>query len=342
MSPYFQRNLVWREVHKKDFIETILLGLPFPQIFIAQGDIDVDTMTSQSCIVDGQQRMNSIMEFSENLLQVDGRFFKDMDDGEKEAFLRYQVPVIDLEIKASDPRIIDIFKRLNRTFYSLSAIEKMSTEYATVDLMLVAKFLCGVIDYNDEESAEDDPELRSHPFHPAEFDDWARSCDVSSFRELILKQDIFSPQELARVVHLMHVLNVLASVLCGFFARNDKAKELLQMNDVISGCRDELVMRVNRAARLILDLKLEGNFWWTKSNSFSLLVLFAWNIFRLEGYKLDALRHLLVEFSNDTPNKYSIATREGVNDRKQRVERHKELAAFLGLPLEESPILKLY
>lgn len=30
---YFQRNLVWREVHKRDFIETILKGYPFPQIF---------------------------------------------------------------------------------------------------------------------------------------------------------------------------------------------------------------------------------------------------------------------------------------------------------------------
>ena len=33
MSPYFQRNLVWRLVHKVDFIKTILLGYPFPQIF---------------------------------------------------------------------------------------------------------------------------------------------------------------------------------------------------------------------------------------------------------------------------------------------------------------------
>lgn len=34
---YFQRDLVWREIQKKDFIETILLGLPFPQLFISKG-----------------------------------------------------------------------------------------------------------------------------------------------------------------------------------------------------------------------------------------------------------------------------------------------------------------
>lgn len=42
VSPYFQRNLVWREIHKIDFIKTILMGLPFPQIFIANGDINIE------------------------------------------------------------------------------------------------------------------------------------------------------------------------------------------------------------------------------------------------------------------------------------------------------------
>ncbi|WP_341708926.1 DUF262 domain-containing protein, partial [Halopseudomonas sp.] len=57
---YFQRNLVWREVHKIDFIKTILLGLPFPQIFISKGKVDVETMSTVSCIVDGQQRTNAM------------------------------------------------------------------------------------------------------------------------------------------------------------------------------------------------------------------------------------------------------------------------------------------
>ena len=53
MSPYFQRNLVWRQLHKVDFIKTIILGYPFPQIFIAKGAIDLENMLTTSCIVDG-------------------------------------------------------------------------------------------------------------------------------------------------------------------------------------------------------------------------------------------------------------------------------------------------
>ncbi len=74
MSPYFQRNLVWRLVHKVDFIKTILLGYPFPQIFIARGNIDLETMTTTSCIVDGQQRMNSISEYLKDQFKVDNIF----------------------------------------------------------------------------------------------------------------------------------------------------------------------------------------------------------------------------------------------------------------------------
>jgi hypothetical protein len=39
LTPYFQRNLVWRFKHKHDFVETILLGYPIPQIFLAKGGI---------------------------------------------------------------------------------------------------------------------------------------------------------------------------------------------------------------------------------------------------------------------------------------------------------------
>jgi uncharacterized protein with ParB-like and HNH nuclease domain len=63
LAPFFQRNLVWRQIHKIDFIRTILQGYPFPQIFISRGSINVDTMTSVSVIVDGQQRLNAIREF---------------------------------------------------------------------------------------------------------------------------------------------------------------------------------------------------------------------------------------------------------------------------------------
>ncbi|ATO26982.1 hypothetical protein RA13_02280 [Bacillus atrophaeus] len=42
-DPYYQRNFVWDTEHQKEFIRTILLGLPCPMIFVAEGEIDLET-----------------------------------------------------------------------------------------------------------------------------------------------------------------------------------------------------------------------------------------------------------------------------------------------------------
>src|ERR1700684_3934809 len=72
-APYFQRKLVWRIAHKVDFIKTILLGYPFPEIFISRGAIDLQSMQSTSALVDGQQRMTTIREFIEDKFAVDSQ-----------------------------------------------------------------------------------------------------------------------------------------------------------------------------------------------------------------------------------------------------------------------------
>src|SRR3569623_5015 len=92
LSPYFQRNLVWRDGHKRDFIDTILNGYPFPQVFLARGPINLETMEASTCVVDGQQRLTAIREFVGGDLDVNGNHFADLDVKKKEDFLKYEVP----------------------------------------------------------------------------------------------------------------------------------------------------------------------------------------------------------------------------------------------------------
>ncbi len=136
---YFQRNLVWRDIHNKDFIKTILLGYPFPQIFISKGKIDVASMSTVSCIVDGQQRTNAIIKYIDNEFDVDGKYFQDLTETEKSDFLKYEIAVIELDLENDDPKVQEIFQRINRTSNSLTIIEKMASEYSTSEFMLVAK-----------------------------------------------------------------------------------------------------------------------------------------------------------------------------------------------------------
>ncbi|MFT5423983.1 MAG: hypothetical protein ACI89L_001775 [Phycisphaerales bacterium] len=231
LSPYFQRKLVWRQSHKVDFIKTILLGYPFPEVFISRGTIDLEKMASVSGVVDGQQRLNSICEFVENELEVDGKTYSDLSIQERERFLKYEIAVIDLDLDDNDPRVVEIFKRLNRTFYALSAIEKMATEYASVEFMLVAKLLAG--EFRGKAADEDAPDniaierVTDDPTLTQEFVTWANSQDIDAFHRLILESNIFSAYEISRQVHLMFVLNLMATAMVKYYNRNDKAKTLL-------------------------------------------------------------------------------------------------------------------
>jgi hypothetical protein len=56
--PGFQRSFVWRLPDASRFIESLLLGLPVPGIFLAK-----DPDTSKLLVIDGQQRLKSLQFF---------------------------------------------------------------------------------------------------------------------------------------------------------------------------------------------------------------------------------------------------------------------------------------
>lgn len=61
LSPEFQRNPVWQPPQKEYLIETILLDLPVPEIYILNRITSAGESTY--VVVDGQQRLRTILEF---------------------------------------------------------------------------------------------------------------------------------------------------------------------------------------------------------------------------------------------------------------------------------------
>jgi uncharacterized protein with ParB-like and HNH nuclease domain len=214
---YFQRNLVWRETHKKDFIKTILLGFPFPEIFISKGKIDVENMSTVSCIVDGQQRTDAIRGFISNEFEVEGRYYKDLLEDEKSSFLKYEIAVIELDLENDDQRVKEIFQRINRTSNSLTIIEKLASEYSTSEYMLVAKLLTDQIELNTTNNLfKEDPNI------PDSFYVWAKLHRTLKSKKLFTSSSIFSVIEISKKNNLMYVLNIMSSVIGGMYRRNDK------------------------------------------------------------------------------------------------------------------------
>ena len=64
--PPFQRGFVWNRKKASEFVESLLLGLPVPGIFLSREEV-----TNKSMIVDGQQRLETLRSF------YDGKFADD-------------------------------------------------------------------------------------------------------------------------------------------------------------------------------------------------------------------------------------------------------------------------
>ena len=64
VKPELQRKYVWDKIEASRFIESILLGLPVPSIFLAQSG-------SQKLIVDGYQRIMTVYDYIRGIFTTD-------------------------------------------------------------------------------------------------------------------------------------------------------------------------------------------------------------------------------------------------------------------------------
>ena len=327
LAPHFQRKLVWRLAHRVDFLKTILLGFPFPEIFISRGAIDVDKMTSTSFIVDGQQRMTSIKQFIDGKIEVDGRTYMQLSSEEKERFLKYEIAVIDLDIANDDPRVIDIFTRLNRTFYSLTNIERISTEYASSEMILVAKLLAGELtEINSDFDNKDEDIMANDPNLTAEFVQWAKRQKLNNFHNWIIELPIFTKYEISRQVHLMFVLNVISTILVGYYSRNEAITTLLEQYADALPEKDTIVQGLNEAASILVKARFsKDSYWFNKANSFSLILILYDFVIKGEIFDSRILKQELEIFEKDSLADYSLAAREAVNNKRERLLRKNYL-----------------
>lgn len=66
LRPEYQRRLVWDTKKKSLFIESLLMNIPVPPVFLYETDLN------RYEVMDGQQRLSTIVEFYENRLKLKG------------------------------------------------------------------------------------------------------------------------------------------------------------------------------------------------------------------------------------------------------------------------------
>jgi len=135
LNPRFQRRPVWTDKAKSFLIDTILRGKPIPKVFIRQ-KLNVTTKTSVREVVDGQQRLRTILSFIKDGFVVSkrqneeygGLLFSQLPVEVQAQILSYEISV-DLLINLPDSEILDIFSRLNSYAVVLNEQEKINADH---------------------------------------------------------------------------------------------------------------------------------------------------------------------------------------------------------------------
>lgn len=316
-NPEFQRRLVWSTKHKLAFLETVLQGLPFPEIFIAAGEVNTDTGEGTELIVDGQQRVTTLYQYFTGSpdLRVSGiPRYVDLLDEDKTAFLEYEVVVRDLGA-LSDEQTRDLFYRINSTSYSLNAMEVNNARY--------------------------DGALKHF-------------CDVTSENPFFLEHNVFSAYDAKRMNDVRWTLTLVITMMSTYFNRDSEHEVFLGTYNDEFPYELDISARLNEVTAQIDRMGFsERSRVWQKTDLFTLMVELdrlnrsgvTWD--EASGAQELARFYSLVDrvaqgdagVRDDRVHEYFAASRSGTNDRASRIRRGRVLSAVVqGIEDVEMPL----
>lgn len=129
--PDYQREFVWNNKQQSRFIESLLLNLPIPYIFVA--DIGSGENEGRLEIVDGSQRIRTLHQFTENRLTLEGLQkltsangfnYSDFSTPRRLRFDRKTIRMIELTEHCDEETRREIFDRLNTGGKKLTTMEQ--------------------------------------------------------------------------------------------------------------------------------------------------------------------------------------------------------------------------
>lgn len=292
LRPDFQRKFVWTLEHQEAFIDTIINGLPFPEIYVCEGEVDVQKLRTTRLVIDGQQRLTTIRNFIEGRHdQAQSRIspYQSLSNDQKQDFLSYQIVMRDLG-KVDEDTTREIFRRINLTKFKLDDIE----------------------------------------IHNAVYDGHFIQAAKTILDNVSLEQyGVLRESEFTRMADLHFILLVMATLEnSGYFAQDREVEPKVSGFNEDYPNKDYMIALLIKTFAIIRDLMLPvDSMWFRKSNFFTLVVETARHIDKIPSNFKDRLLSLESDVMKNKSNtssefyKYYSYMYQATHGRSARVVR---------------------
>jgi hypothetical protein len=249
-----------------------LQGLPFPEIYVCEGEVDIERMLTIKNVIDGQQRLTTIYNYIKNkhdepLTKIPT--FKKLTNIQKQLFLSYQL--VQRNIGQVDEGMMrEIFRRINLTEFKLDDVEIQNAIYDG-EFIQTAKTIL------------DNIQLK--------------------------KYGVFTDSNFTRMADLHFILSIMATIeQGGYFASNREVEPMIASFNDEYPKKSHMIASLIKVFAIINDLDLPlDSMWFRKVNFFTLVVEIANNIDVIPSNfkeKLIAFEEKVMEAKKDSKSSY--------------------------------------
>ncbi|OGQ82213.1 MAG: hypothetical protein A3F90_10255 [Deltaproteobacteria bacterium RIFCSPLOWO2_12_FULL_60_19] len=331
LRPPFQRKPVWGDKQRSFMIESILMEIPMPEVYVQV--TQAEDGTEQYGVVDGQQRLRTVLQFvgiereqdqkdgDSNLFALEalpatsihkGKTFAEVTGEERKRFFQYDVCVRFLYTE--DRREVeDVFKRLNKFTLPLKAQELRNATYH------------GPFAKLSEQLADDEYWVVNRIVSPAAI---RRMADIEMMSDLLIGL-LHGPQGGA------------AKIIDEYYEQYEQYEDDFPEQNRTRRQFAKTLDTIRRLFPTIADVPRWGN----RADYYSLFVALG-NVLQeydLPQGSMKALPAKLVEFGGEVnqrlekptaktsaaSRKYARAIEKGSNDKARRMDRHEALAEII-------------
>lgn len=331
LRPPFQRKPVWNDKQRSQLIESVLLDIPIPEVYVQVSPSEDGT--EEYGVVDGQQRLRTILQFigierpddqvgedtnNFSLAQLPrdsadfNKSFADLSTEQRREFFQFELCVRFLYTE-DRKQVEDVFKRLNKYTMPLRAQELRNATYH------------GAFAKLSEQLADDEYWAVNRIITPAAI---RRMGDIEMMSDLLIGL-LHGPQ------------GGSASVIDEYYEKYEPYEDQFPEQSRVKRLFGQSLALIKTVLPVISDVPRWGN----RADYYTLFVAVG-NL--LPGAKLRAraaisLRSALVDFASkvdrqlerptgkpsDPPRVYAKAIEKGSNEKARRTDRHEVLTAVL-------------